>query len=970
MPLPGSDTLVDAFEARRGGGQAVAHLLVGSAVGADEALAALEKHVAAAGSAYVVGAWRSGFERPFGGLLALVECLAEVMTQHAPGWLRRYRFVLANLLPAWRHRELLAQTRILSSGLARFALHDDTAGLKDFYWRRDETAALATDLIRLVIDAVGEIAERDDGSPVVVVLEGIDLADRRTVDTIRLLVRAARHAPIWICATATEEPLATLISDDTAGLWTRSRQASKSESTARSGKPFETVDDVVAVAAVAVFPVDVASIVAAGLGAEPRAIDLDRLVAARLLRRVGTHRVTVASKARQEAVYQALSETRRGQLHEACLQLEGDDPYAALWHAEASGALTASRVAAALEAAWSVSDFAAAARFASRGAGESDSDQLQGLLSYDSGEYEATERHLKRAIDRRGEHDERYYTLTQLAGYNLIFGRGELDRGRSMLERVLEHYIVEGRDRESLLLRNSIAFALFRVGRFDDAIELETVALDLLARATGNASGGLLVSILQLNLGRLYRRLGFTEKALALFRESLEAPDADVSPFVLLLLYSSLAHLHEARGETANVVWYLGACIELSLDLDLENVGYPVLNLLERGFEVKLDDRLARGDVVLFHLYLSLAVWLRRLGLDDRTQQLLDAMRGRWDDLGADVWRAVEARLEAAEPVMPTPARSVPQQPRLPRLLRYEPLPTAVTLASRIADGAVVAVARGHVIGDGVDLPDSVVLFDPCSATVGRQLARELGVASGYYPPSSGQSPSGACAALVLPSASTLFRGAPRLGPLILHDVTLDADSRNELAGLVPFHLRVRALTAELDGFLFEVLSAFAAQTGVQALGALPFHLRRRPLALEPRQAIHAFLASSVSHLVLDDQLVEKRHGASSVKNLLPFRPALSRHVRVLEPNNGDSSIRLRLRLATSTSELKLRAGVLPLLELCDGQHTVAELVEHQRAGTEQLDLELQIGGFIRQLWHQGVVTLADPASVVDAGDR
>jgi tetratricopeptide (TPR) repeat protein len=503
------------------------------------------------------------------------------------------------------------------------------------------------------------------------------------------------------------------------------------------------------------------------------------------------------------------------------------------------------------------------------------------------------------------------------------------------------------------------------VGRADDAIELEKVAIELLANFT--RSGGLLFSVLQLNLGRLYRNLGFTEQALGLFRTALENRDPDLSPYVLLLFYGSLAHLHASRDETAAVLSYFHAFFEVARDLDLENVGYPVLDLLSRASGQDLAGRLTRGDEVLFHLYLTLARVSRQLGLDERCAAYLAGMRSRWIHLGEEIWQAAEALLGETAAAQPAdgPAAVTPRPRRhLDEMVREVAVASGVVdaVATALTERRAVAVVRQNEVGPNVWVTDSLVLYDPRQRELGRQLASELGVASGHYPPASGQSPPAARAALVLPRAASLFSVRIAPAPLVFQEATLKREHRGELAGLVPFHLRVQVMAADFDGFLFEVLAEFAARTGIAALAVIPFHLRRRPLAQTPERAVVTFLASSVDYLVLDDRLLEKPHGARSEKNLLRFRPALAEQASIVEPASGEDTFRLRIRVATQTSELQLRGELLPLLRLCDGQSTVAGLVDQlDRDLDSPPDLEGQVCGFLRQLWHHGAIHLGEP---------
>jgi hypothetical protein len=134
--------------------------------------------------------------RPFGGLAEIVDQLADTAE---PALLERYQLPLANLLPSRRGDPALAGAPELRSGLADFAFHGDPRGLLEFYWRRDVGPWMTAELIHFVLDAADAV-DRRGGGPTVVWLEGLEHADRRSLDAVRLLGGFAGGRPLVVCA--------------------------------------------------------------------------------------------------------------------------------------------------------------------------------------------------------------------------------------------------------------------------------------------------------------------------------------------------------------------------------------------------------------------------------------------------------------------------------------------------------------------------------------------------------------------------------------------------------------------------------------------------------------------------------------------------------------------------------------------------------------------------------------------------
>jgi tetratricopeptide (TPR) repeat protein len=697
----------------------------------------------------------------------------------------------------------------------------------------------------------------------------------------------------------------------------------------------------------------------------------DSLVGAGVLRRFGASRFAFASPALRESAYRSLDAASLKRLHAAALAVEGEDSYAALRHAERAGLPEKSRRHSikATERAWAVSDYGSAITTAQRyvgavnggGDGAVNSDLLLALLYYEAGQHADTERHLAEAL-KTGSESAHRSVLERLLGYNAIFGLGDFDRGREIMESVLRDFEARGLRQDAGYVRNTIAYTLFCTRRFDDAVEMERTALRLLE--SSDQPGGFLYSVLQLNLGRVYRTLGFHEQALRLFKNGLDAPNLEQSPYMLLIFHTTLAQFYATRGEYAEAVAAFHHCLDLARDIELENASDPVLNSLSRHVGKPLSDRTTRGDEVFFYLYLNLALAYRRMGLSSRSEAYLAGMRGCWGFLGEDVWRAAEAVLEGAAPPAQESGRDVAAEfaeEAAEAERRFEGLTfeaagadsLARSVAEALADGKVVALAGPRSAGPDDRGLGSLVLYDAREPELAARVNTEVGA---YGSPR-------ARTAVLLPEAVRHFDGVAPL-PLVLQEATLKPSSRDGLRALAPYGSRVQVLSPEFDGLLFEILSEFAKRTGTGVLAALPFHLRGRDLAVTPAKALSAYLVSSIDHLVLGGRLLAKRWGATAEQNILPFRPRLSRNASIFRRSGGEEedSFLLLVRTWSFHNYLRLRREMRPVLDLCDGQRTVAEVVSRLANGSPPDErLRQQVCAFLRKLARQSAVVYDDP---------
>lgn len=984
------ETLREAFDKRRrdSGLQPTGWLLSDSdGSAAHQLLASFEDHVNQEGGVVVTGVWRENLLRPFGGLLDLANNLATWVFSAQPELLGRYSLSLVNMLPAWRRAEPLRKTSELRSGLADFILHADRAGLKHFYWRRNVAPWMAADLIHFTLNAVEVIAEKT-GTPVVLYFENIHLADALTLEALRLLNSYAQSVPVVICASSREvsgQNLIQHVGPNAPPSWQVLRLEEASRERDEADAPLEErfnseQMELLHAASVLTLPFRCSDLLPLLSGpSRPAAPELlQDLVKVRALRRVGDDSFAMSFVKLREDIHRSLNSTQRRQLHIAALTVEAGDPFAATWHALTAELPSELKEFAlqALERAWAVSGFDCALALARQylatttEESELDGDLLQALLQYDAGRFNETDQHLLAALGKPSTDGVSQITLKRLLGYNAIFGLNEFNRGREYLEEVLKEYEERGLEQRahSGFVRNSIAFALFRVGRFDDAIETEKLGLELLESSA--SPNGFLFSILQLNLGRLYRNLGFSEQAIDRFKKALETQNSEFSPYMLLIFHCTLAHLHAAREEYAEVLDSYYHCLDLARDLELENSGYPVLQLLSQPIGPLLSGRVTRGDEVFFYLYLNLALNCRRLGLREREEAYLSGMRSLWSFLGDDIWQAVEAALIKVEPEVAGHKQAAPEE--FERQVeevrhRYVELVHEVDgtenlvskVAGALADKKAVAIVRPREIGPGLHLIDSLVLYDPREATLSKRINAEVGVSSGFYPPSFGYSSPAARTALVLPEAADQFSGLKSL-PLVLQEVTLKSAYREDLPALNPYHIRLQMLFPEFDGILYEILKEFAERTGVGVLATVPFHLRRRILCLSPEKSLNSFLISPVDCLLLGNGLLTKSYGATAGENLLPFRPRLSHQASLVDDKND--AFLVLIRTWAYHHCIKLRGEMRPILDLCDGNRSVADVMRSLEGGfSASPEGQRDVCGFFRKLWRHGALSFDEP---------
>lgn len=929
--------------------------------------------------------WRQGLLRPFGALPEIVEELADWAHPRQPELLQRYGWSLINLLYPWRRSQAALPVGELRAGLADFVLRGDQTLIHQFFQKRSVRPQILSYLIQFVLAATAARPEAGAGG-VWLVLEDAHRADELTVRALVLLNRYARHqgVPLTLVVEARRiEGTSLRVLEEEADEWRPVHLVAVDyrPPAALTGRSREAVEAQAAAAAFAL-PFrrrDWLELLDPPRRAVAEAV-FEELAGSGDLRPTGGERWRFANGRTVEALVDACSGDQLRRWHRRLLDgEEGDDPFAAAWHCQqADVAELRQRCLRAMERAWAVSAYDTALAYAEGAlaapeeAGDGnppvDGSLLLAMLHYEAERYAEADRHLRAALDQpRTGHDPMF--LRYLLGYNTVFGLGDFALGIRILEEVLRHYDAAGDRRGAAYIRNSLAFAHFRSREVDEAIDLEQLALELIESA--EVSDSFLLSILQLNLGRIYRNSGDPERALELFQRGLRVRRAEPSTHVLLLIHGTLGSLLAATGDLPGALAAYRHASELVRDMQVDSLKDQALAAFSHGVPELVPDRVVRTDALRYYIAFHLALICRRLGLGDRAEIYLAAIRAQAELLGGEVMQQVEAAFAGTPPGAashgePGPgedeafARSVGEAlATLPDLISE--VTTREGLAPRIAtalaDGRTVAIVRPCSLGAGAVWVESLVIYDPRRRDLAERVTAEIG---GSHIPR-------ATAALALPAAVGSFSSLAPV-PLIQQTATLRPSARVDFAGLLPVGLGVQVLSPELDGLLFELTREFAARTGVGLLAAAPFHLWRRDLALTPRDGLSSFLVSSLDLLVLGDRLLCKTHGPTAAENLHGFRPRLSEEALVFPRPDDDPGgallIRIKRRGGYATDDLlKLRAEVQPLLALCNGRLSIGDILQQaapeQQAGVGAAE---RICGFLRDLWRRGALCFDEPA--------
>lgn len=959
-------------------------LLIASPQAAASELDHIEKQVTDSGGVVVGGAWRQDLVRPGGGVLDAVRQLADWMGSVEPVVVQRYGRVLATALPDRFQGGPLAGPAEVQAKAPDFPLRRDRSALIEFYQRRNWYFLTRSHLVYFVLSAADALAAAGRG-PTLLRVEGAEQADRLTIEILHLLHHygTQRGTPLILALQAEHLPPGW---DEvpTAIEWSRRELESSDESQAASS---DDVSHALLAASVFSHPFGAEELARLTGASDAQQLLTDGVDKGWLRQAAGSNYV-VRSSATLASWTEALraEPDQLARLHATALDIEAADPFAAAWHARLAGLEeeAGTKSSEAMKRAWGLSAYEAASHHA-RWALESpalegvDPDLLYGLLHFEAEEYPETDRLLTACWERQDPESVHHADLQWLVGYNAIFGLEEFDRGRQLLESVLDRFEREGMVRECGYLRNSIAYALFRTRRLDNALQAENEVIEY-ARASDHPDNFLL-SLLQLNRGRLHRTLGDSDVALSEFENGIRGQNAGLSPYMLTLFHCSSGHLRMSRGDYGDALLHYHHTLNLVRGLEIEAAIDRMLYSISRHASKLSTGRANRGDLMLLLMHLNLALASRGLGLERYEAAYRKALDLRRDLVGDDVWKALTATIDELEVDAPS------QPPE--RVARFDADAEAAieavddlihashtgdavvdAVVDALDEGLAVAVLIPHPVGPVAARVDSFVLHDPRRPVTGA-LNEELFNTrlSALSAPRS---------ALTLPERVDLFNDLEPL-PLILQEKDLRHDQRQALPGLFPVQTRVQVLDPDFDGLLYRVVARFAERTGCGVVAASPFHLLGRPdLAADPREAVHDFLISSSDALLLGDRLLVKRQENGRQQDLLPFRPhlnGLSWRVVTREASlagegsgSGDALFLHSHAPGASRQLIKVRSELVPLLEMCNGKSSVEEIIERAH-GLDLIPSPEASGalcGFLRQLWLQGILCFDDPP-VADA---
>lgn len=928
----------------------------------------------------ITATWREGVLRPYGALLDVVEELAAWAQPRQPELLQRFGWSLVNLLYPWRKSEAALPVGELRAGLADLVFRGDQTLVHQFFQKRNVRPQILSYLIHFLLEATSAIAA-STSRPVLLCLDNAQLADELSLSALQLLNRYAqsRNTSVQICLIGTRVPgsaFDTLLDqNEPENEWRVTRLESASETSSLAAlKERLTSEQRTALAIATVFGLpfklsDWIEILPAELRATAKT-SVRELVAGGVLHRLADDRMRFANGQLRDLLAEDLPVNARESLHARALTTEeSNDAFVAAWHAT-EGRCTAelrTRCLKAMERAWAVSAYECALTFAERAlaapAGDTPIDEnlLLAMLNYEAGRYTEAHQFLRAAMEHPTGKIEPHF-LEYLLGYNAVFGLGDYKQGIEILTRVLGYYEQKGDERGIAYIRNSLAFAHFCSRNVDEAISLEELNIEQLSRA--QVPDSFLGNVLALNLGRLYRTSGEAERALKLLREGLDARKAELSSHALLLYYGTLGNFEFAKGDYQGALDAYYHAFQIIRNVQLDSVKDQVLLAFSKRVPELLPERTTRADLLLYYVHFHLGLTCQKLGLRDRAATYLTAIRHKTELFGTSTVEAIEAAFSVESAPSTRSAQTTDDFNRsIPAAMDgYAELVSEVRdegqvnwMVNALQSGQVVAIVRPHDLGNNCSVMESLVVYNPRYGALGERMSQEL--------ESGGSHITRAPAALLLPESAHLFQDVSSI-PLVQQSATLKPEYRAEFPALLPVKLCVQMLSAEFDDLLFELVEGFARKNGHGLAAVAPFHLWRRDLVSTPQQALPSFLVSSIDALLLGNRLLRKDHGSVAMQNLLNFRPRLSEEALLINKDSANGKnvlIRIKRRGGYATDDLlKLHPGTRPILDLCDGNLSVAEItkriaVPNGESGDEQLC------AFLRSLWHRGALCFDEP---------
>lgn len=887
--------------------------------------------------------------RPYGPFPRILETLANRLSEAAPEIVLRYGQTIRSLAPA-AAGELLHRTPPFEAQLVGCALRGSRHGLRDYFVGRNVQPRILDDLVRFLLDTAAQ-AQHEGSGPLRIFLDRLEQGDRATLQCLSYLPRYAAGRPLALLGVWNEavgrNPDA--VADLRRAGWTVVQLPG-------ADAPPATADVVSTLPADERAALRIAAVLTGWFeaGALARACGLEPGAAAAVLETLRARGLVVGApelgytvpSGTAAAVLAGLSAGELVDLHRGAA-VSAASVFERIHHRRMSGDKGLGEDALqALEAAWSVSAYDDAFWFAEAAFADPairarhSRSFLLGLLCYEARRFPETHEHLLAALEDETDPEQRAILL-RLIGYNGVFGLKRHDVALDFLDRAREFFEGQGNTRDVAWIRNTMAFGMMQTGRAADAIAIEKATLESTRQLA--YPDRFLLSILQLNLGRLHRGRSL-EESLAYIRSALADSRGDSGPYMLLLLYITLGNLYLGEGRAREAAAYFARCVDMAFDIDLAGFSDRTFPLLSRVFADHVgpvaEGVALRGDVARLLCHYNLALSYRNAGLHGQAERYRRWVRREIVRWGVP---AYEAALDPGPvddpgntPVLRDSRTDAGVESFLARYsgyLAHRRVEGGGEVGRLLAEGSTVAMLSGFHEGEP-SVVRSFVLFDPRSADLRRRVDAELGR----------QEQAGGV--LALREAADLFEDAHPDYTSLVQEVTLRPAHRARFGAVFPVRTRLRFVDDDW-GELADAVGEFAARTSVPFVAAVGFRRVGEEIADSPALAAKYFLETGLDRLFLDGHLVEKRLGTDAVVNLFPLRPHFSGYAAM--PTNRASG-----EPATVVArERFFRVGDqgTAVLSRCDGRTTVGELVESLPEAEPP-----QVCRFLLQMRRHGVI--------------
>jgi tetratricopeptide (TPR) repeat protein len=882
----------------------------------------------------------------------LVERLAGSLDAADPEALVRYGQTLVTLVPGLRRLAALGRAMPYEAWILQFLFGGNQTGLRDFFRGRNVTAHVVADLVRLVLDAAESPAFGPE-RPLLLTLEQGEAIDPPALDILGHLARRLGGLPCALCCVVSRPgegsgPAVVALAERCGWEIFRVTGEAGEELAGLLGGCGATARDLLRLVAVHGKPLPAAGLerLLAPADLSRAREELGRLPLVPLIEDEAG--ALWAPSAVRGAVLEPEGLEERAAIHRwLAAALEGiSSPAEIAWHLRQAEAPAGLLSLEAMKWCWRVSAYDAALAHAEIAAADPEAKAwfsprvLAALLSYEAGRFTEADQIFSELFSKAQQEPLRI-ALLRLAGYVKIFGIHDYEAGLRQLDETIPFYQERQRPSDLANTYNSMAFAALKLGRRDEALELESLALAEAAKL--DPPDPLLETVTHLNLGRLYRSAD-GESAVTHIRQAIQANEGMMTPPLALMFYSTLGDAHWIRGDLPAALCCFHRCVNLSLDVDMVGWSVPVRMQIAEEFHRELGRRDPAAALfpefarLLLHFNLGRAY--QRAGYPDRARLYREHIAGEFEGWEEPALAAAVRDLLSA-PAPEATCRATPEQPGIPALLGLlEPV-----AAESWQSGVVEALKRGEAVAwsnpdpelEEAGVRDELVLFDPRSRALATRVRRDL------------RRWTRGGAVLILPELGDWFTGRILDGSIAVQEATLKVEARRVLPGIFPVRTRIQVFSA-LAGSrdLLAVLQGWRNRTGLGALGAFSLRVAGEGLA-DARNAVKIFLETSLDLLALDGQLLRKARGPLASENLLELKPRLIQPVYGgRNPEVGDDSAGY---VATHRLQLKMGSAGFSLVEGIDGKRTVAELLGTKAEGETDEGV-----AFLRTLRRYGVI--------------